>query len=170
MSASGHRLFVALWPTDELRRAMEERTRPYAASGRPIPAANLHLTLAFLGSVPDSRIDDARVAIANVAVQPFGIVLKELQWWQSQALVCWAPEPSAALLELVQRLHSALRSNGFELEDRAFKAHVTVVRDAYDKPELKPISELRWQVQTIELIESRRPSNDRSAGSVYRIF
>ena len=51
------RLFFALWPDDAVRGAwsarLESRTR---AQGKAVPAAKLHLTLAFLGEVADDRV------------------------------------------------------------------------------------------------------------------
>jgi 2'-5' RNA ligase len=51
------RLFVALWPDESLQRQLLAQSAPLAELGRRIPARNLHVTLAFLGSVEERKVD-----------------------------------------------------------------------------------------------------------------
>jgi 2'-5' RNA ligase len=64
-------LFFALWPDHALQQSLAETTQTVvlAAGGRPVPPENFHLTLAFLGSVPDARISEVAALGANVASQ-----------------------------------------------------------------------------------------------------
>ena len=52
------RVFFALWPDADARVALAALAREIAArtKGRAPPAANLHMTLAFIGEVPPERI------------------------------------------------------------------------------------------------------------------
>lgn len=52
------RLFFALWADEAMRQAMAQATRKAASAsgGHPVPAENLHVTLAFLGPVPERRL------------------------------------------------------------------------------------------------------------------
>ena len=89
--ASGptRRLFFALWPSDALRHDIEHETRHAAhhSGGRVIPARNFHITLAFLDSVPDSRIAElGRCALAT-EVRPFELVLQSIHRWEQQELL-----------------------------------------------------------------------------------
>src|SRR2546421_394268 len=63
------RLFFALWPSEALQSAFTHATRKAvrACGGRPVPAHNLHVTLAFLGSVPERRIPELRLISDQVA-------------------------------------------------------------------------------------------------------
>ena len=184
--SSSRRLFFALWPSDDLRHQIEHETRKAVrhCGGRAIPAANLHITLAFLGSVPESKLADAIACARAIIVQPFDLILGELQWWERQQLLCLEPVAGVdALQELVGRLQDALRAKGFVVERRPFRAHVTLAREvrppgmvgmpgtqeqfsARREHEFKPIKQLRWQVQRIELVES----HTLPTGSVYIVL
>jgi 2'-5' RNA ligase len=156
--APTRRLFVALWPADELRRDIEHETRHAArhSGGRVIPAHNLHITLAFLGSVPEARVASARECVAATEIEPFDLIVGTLSWWERPQLLCL--EPSAGverLIELAGRLGRALRRSGFPVEQRPFRPHVTLARDVRREHFVKPIRQLQWQVRQIELIESQ---------------
>lgn len=176
MSEPARRLFFALWPTDELRRRIEHETRHAArhSGGRTIPADNLHITLAFLGAVGESRLPDVLACGRTIDVRPFEFALGKLRWWPRQERLCLEPgdepgndhESAHALAELVGRLRAALHASGFEVERRPFRAHVTLARDVRREHEFKPIRELRWQVERIDLIESHTGSR----GSRYEVL
>ncbi|MDE2447406.1 MAG: hypothetical protein KGO22_00440, partial [Gammaproteobacteria bacterium] len=55
-----------------MREAMAEAARKAvgASGGRPVPAANLHITLAFLGSVPTRRLAELAEAGRAAALWP----------------------------------------------------------------------------------------------------
>jgi 2'-5' RNA ligase len=177
------RLFFALWPSDELRHDIEHETRhaSHHSGGRVIPARNFHITLAFLGSVSDSRVAELQRCALATEVQPFELVLQIINWWEQQELLCLEPIAGAdALSEWAGRLHSALRKSGFAIERRPFRPHLTLARDvrppgmveALETQErfsvrsehaIKPIKALHWEVQRMELVESQPAQH----GSVY---
>lgn len=159
------RLFLALWPSDELRGEIERETRQAAqhSGGRVIPAANLHITLAFLGAVPNYLASEAQ-ASAKETVASFELVLGTLSWWPRQELLCLEPVSGAeALGEVVTSLHASLKRRGFELETRSLRAHMTLARDVRHAHDFKPIRRLHWQVHGVEVIESKLGSK----GSTY---
>ncbi len=60
---SAHRLFLALWPTAAMQSELADAARAVmesARGGREIPRESLHLTLAFLGSVPEASLPTLR--------------------------------------------------------------------------------------------------------------
>jgi RNA 2',3'-cyclic 3'-phosphodiesterase len=169
MNERTRRLFFALWPSDDLRRQIEHETRKAArhSGGRAIPAANLHITLAFLGSTPESKLLDAIACAKATTLQPFELALGDLKWWERQQLLCLEPTAGVdALLELVGKLQGALRAKGFTVEHRSFRPHITLAREVRREHEFKPIKQLRWQVQRIELVESQT----LRTGSVYSVL
>lgn len=163
------RLFVALWPSVELRNAIVQDSQEIVggAGGRPIPAENVHITLAFLGAVPESRLKDILVGLRETKSPTVDLTLDRLAWWRRQRLLCLEPTVlPEALSQSVDGLHAVLRERGFALERRSFRPHVTLARDVPREPTIKPIRQLRWPVDKFVLVESR-PSAD---GSIYTVI
>lgn len=135
------RLFFALWPDEPMRQAMTQATRKAAraSGGRPVPAHNLHITLAFLGSVLERRLGElAEIARAAAlpadpasASAPAGpqspageradtsgscleLVFDRLEYWRAAQLLCALPaQPPPAVVSLAGRLQDPLAARGF---------------------------------------------------------
>lgn len=163
------RLFLALWPSAELRKAMVQESQDIVlgAGGQPIPAENLHLTLAFLGAVADPRCKEILESLRETKLPTVDLTLDRIAWWPRQEIICFEPAaPPEALSQSVDQLHAALREQGFSIERRAFRPHVTLARDVRRERAAKSVRPLRWQVGRFELIESR-PSIH---GSIYTVL
>ena len=63
------RLFFAFWPDEMERQRLVQATAGAAgmSGGRLVPAESLHVTLAFLGSVPERRIPELHSLARQVA-------------------------------------------------------------------------------------------------------
>lgn len=121
------RLFFALWPDAAVRARLAACLPPQAAAGRPVPAANLHMTLVFLGAVDAATA--ACAAAAGVTAAPFSITLDTLRYSaRNRMLWLLAQTVPAELLDLQRRLTQALAACGFTPEARAFRPHVTLAR------------------------------------------
>ena len=59
------RLFIALWPPPAVQRALLSCQQAVCSPGLawPVPAAQLHLTLHFLGAVPRQRLPALQAAL-----------------------------------------------------------------------------------------------------------
>lgn len=161
------RLFFALWPEPPIRRALARSTKApvRAAGGRVVPRENLHITLAFLGSVPRGQVDTFKSAAAGVGQQPFDLVLDRLGFFQ-RARSLWLG-PSAVcpgLLALEQSLRQALEAVGWQREARPFMPHVTLVRKANQVANPGSVKPVIWSVGHFSLIESVTDQR----GAVYR--
>ncbi len=174
MSEPTRRLFFALWPSNSVRHSLFNASRNAVrqSEGRAVPLQNLHVTLAFLGSTPESRVGALLELRRSVEVEPFELKFGAIKAWKKQELLCLEPAGGQeALCALVDRLHRSLRTSGFEIEHRPFRAHVTLAREI--AREIKWLEEPRnsildvtWAVQRFELIESRVTKD----GSVYRVI
>lgn len=95
---------------------------------RVVPEANLHLTLRYVGPVPDHRVaalcDMARHLVAQY--RPFSYSLHGAGHF-SHALWLGADVPSR-VHDLVERLDGLLLEAGFPGDTKAFLPHVTVAR------------------------------------------
>lgn len=159
------RLFFALWPDEALRAALADAARPLLAAcdGRPVPASNYHLTLAFLGGVEQARVAEIRAAAAKVAAGPFELVLDSHGHWR-RAGVAWlgSRRPPEAAGRLARLLWEALEPLGFEAEQRPFRPHLTVLRGCRRCDEVGPVTPVAWPVRDFVLVRSEtRPEGAR---------
>jgi len=132
------RLFFSVPLTDAARSAAVTvlREMKRAAGDGPLSWTKdeqLHFTLAFLGEQPDSAVARLRDAAAPCAQQPaFDLSLSGAGAFPNprRPRVLWlgAGDGGPELEQLAAALASGLRSAGFELEDRPFRAHLTVAR------------------------------------------
>jgi RNA 2',3'-cyclic 3'-phosphodiesterase len=142
-----------------MREAMVRATREAAraSGGRPVPAANLHVTLAFLGSVPERRLGElAEIARGAAAGGKLEIAFDHLEYWRAaqllSALPAMAPAPVAAL---ARRLQDALAASGFAPDLKPFRPHVTVVRKVSRPGRIARIDPVEWRFTELALVESR---------------
>ncbi len=156
------RLFLALWPEPAVRSALAGLARESLPRvGRAVSAANLHLTLVFLGAVERATRERLEQACAEIAFVPFALTLSRLGCW-ARAGVAWsAPEHVPdALARLVDELRAAASRAGVAVEARPFRAHVTLARrvtpDAARAAVLptdhRPV---RWEAREFVLARSR---------------
>ena len=162
------RLFFALWPDDTARRHLAAAVRDLVpqGAGRPQRPDQWHVTLEFLGDVPESRLPavlDAGAA-ASGGASACEVVFDRLEHWTRPQVLCLeaeaTPEPLAAL---VRSLRAELQLRGFTPEARPFRAHVTLARRIVQPPPPAAVEALRWPVRELSLVQSL---TDRS-GSRY---
>lgn len=133
------RCFVAIDIPDDVRTALARiqaslRERAPRADLRWVDPAGLHVTLKFLGEVPEAGLSPVagavRATVAAHAAIPLG--LAGLGGFPSvaQARVFWAGIPAgvAELGRLAAALERALAPLGFPPESRPFRGHVTIAR------------------------------------------
>jgi RNA 2',3'-cyclic 3'-phosphodiesterase len=174
------RLFFALWPDDGQRAALVQATAKAVRScgGRPVPPANLHMTLCFLGGVPVARVADlggvARLLAASraPAAAPVMLDFQRLEHWARPQLLCAlaaAPAPPA-VTTLAQDLALALGQRcaaaGFSPDLKPFRAHVTLARKVVKARFDERIRAVRWEFAAFALVESRT----LAGGPVYSVI
>jgi len=135
------RLFVALEPPDLVRHRLSTlKAELQRAAGRGsgdvkwVAIDNVHLTLQFLGAVPEERVDPVKVAVATAAAEarPLHLELRGAGGFPSgrRARVLWAGVGGevAQLTALVAALGRRLGPLGFAAEERPFSPHITLGR------------------------------------------
>lgn len=97
---------------------------------RPVPPENLHLTLVFLGEIPEMILADVDAAFGKVRVPPFELALAGLGMFGGAKARSVHAEvaPSPPLLHLQSKLETAARSAGLAIAGRRFAPHVTLAR------------------------------------------
>ena len=141
--------------------------------------ANLHLTLKFLGEIPQTSVPDISHAASRAAasVQSFSIRLEQAGVFpsQRQPRVLWLGinDLSAKLAELRARLETESSRAGFAKEGRPFHPHLTIARlrqpagaqalaGAHQQMEFEPV-----EIAVSELLVIR--SELSSEGSKYTV-
>src|SRR3954463_5243328 len=163
------RLFFAIQLPDETR----EKIRPALDAARAVAGESVgftrieqvHFTLAFLGET--SKLDDAVAAAQAVqSLAPFevGIGGRGAFPGLGRPRVLWlgVTEGSQQLTAVAETLAAGLRERGFKLEDRPFRAPLTLARakprgdrDARRALESIPPGELaRFQATQLVLMQS----------------
>lgn len=145
------RLFVALDPPELVRRRLaalqaELRRAAGRAAGevRWVAVDGVHLTLQFLGGVPEERVEAVSAALAAAASEskPLHLELRGAGGFPTarRARVVWAGVGGdvAPLAELVAALGRRLAPLGYAPEERPFHPHLTVgrARDPHGAPGL----------------------------------
>ncbi len=151
------RLFFAAWPPAQTAAALHAWSG--AVSGRPTPAANIHLTLVFLGEADRARASAAaRRVRARRHDLPIEVarVVRDMVWVGPR-------EIPGALAALVKGLQLELYREEFFLERRPFAAHVTILRKARAPVPLPQLPGVAWPVDEFLLMRSH-PS---AKGSTY---
>ncbi|EIU1682693.1 TPA: RNA 2',3'-cyclic phosphodiesterase [Pseudomonas aeruginosa] len=158
------RLFFALPCPPPLAERIGRWRDSRPLSGRQVATANLHLTLAFLGPVPSSRLVALLDMAAAIEAAPFDLCLDRLLRWRNGILLLAPSQPPDALLRLHRALSSGLAELELPVETRSFSAHLTLARDAAPLEDAPLPPTFVWQVDHFSLFCSQ---ND-AAGVRYR--
>lgn len=146
------RLFFAIWPPPQTAAALEQWAR--GCEGRVVPAANIHLTLAFLGEADPAP---AQSAARRVRGRAHELPLEQARYWKHNRIVWAGPQETPPdLAELVSQLHFHLGTEKFVLEKRPFAAHVTLLRDASPPKAPARLPQVGWPVREFALVSSSR--------------
>ena len=120
--------------------------RPLRASmpGRFIPRENWHVTLAFLGDVPEATLPDVEDALDEAAKGIGRVTLapdRLGKFGRSADASFWLGLADApCLTALVTRIREELRAREIGFDDRPFLPHITLARRArIPKGELPPL-------------------------------
>lgn len=152
MSTPPLRLFFALPCPEEIRAPLAAWRDGLAIDGQPVAAANLHLTLAFLGAVPRARKAELLALGASLPRTPFELLLDRLERWRNGILHLAPTTIPPALPSLVQALQDALQVSGFELERRPFRPHLTLARHCRHAPDAE--AQFAWPARELVLYSS----------------
>lgn len=129
------RAFLAVAPPDDVLDAVEERVAPLRnrmVGIRWTTRPQWHLTLQFLGKVPDLEALVDTVGVAVQAMPPMQLHLGGAGAFPRplRARVLWVglAEGAATLAELYRAATDATGPLGYRVESRPFHAHLTLAR------------------------------------------
>ncbi len=129
------RVFVAIELPEGLREVLaaeQARFRNAAADGRWTRPEGIHLTMKFLGEVPDDQVVRIKRALAGIGrFEPFTVQVKGFGFFpdaQRPHVFYAGIDAPPRLAQLAARVEAALAPLGFPPEKRAFSPHLTLVR------------------------------------------
>jgi 2'-5' RNA ligase len=130
------RAFFAFKPAPETCLAIEAwRQLNWPLLERPVPVANYHMTLAFLGDVNEPQLDALIDKASTVKVASFKLTLDTTGFWSKTGILWLGPTtPPAALGQLAQALGGAARSCHLPVARSEFKPHLTLARRVEPAP------------------------------------
>jgi 2'-5' RNA ligase len=162
------RLFFALWPPLELSRELYSVAgRVLEGEARRVPPENIHLTLAFLGSVKFSFRQCAEQVAATIRTGSFTLTMEQIGCWQKPGILWVGPRHTPeALSRLVRELNAGLVACGYAPEERSYAAHLTLARKLCRCDKNLPIDPLMWEVRRFCLVQS----HTHAEGARYEII
>lgn len=177
------RCFVAVELPEALKKALESlRTRMDLPQFdvRWVQPANLHLTLRFLGEIPEEKlplVEEASARAAGIS-SPFSIKIQGLGAFPKPeaARVVWVGvDPEAPLIELEKKLSRELSALKWPPPDKPFRPHLTLgrVKSSRGLGELRRLLERNREekigemvVEEIRLIRSQL----QRSGPIYTVL
>jgi 2'-5' RNA ligase len=136
------RLFVALEIPQEVRESLAgllQSLRAISPQTKWARPENLHLTLKFIGEVPEAKLASIRAALAAVKCDvPVRLEVRGLGFFPNarHPRVFWAGiESSSNLKTLSESISLALEKIGIAREERDFSPHLTLAR--FESPRLE---------------------------------
>lgn len=157
--ANSRRVFFALWPDAAARRSLRRARRALQAvisNGRWVPESNWHITLAFLGSVQEAALPELCALAARLPAVAGELTLDTLEHWPRPRVLCLTPAATPApLVELADSLADAARALGIPVENRPYRAHLTLMRALRRMPPERPVlPAVPWTFGGFTLVES----------------
>ncbi|MBF5028671.1 RNA 2',3'-cyclic phosphodiesterase [Micromonospora sp. ANENR4] len=149
------RLFAAIYPpavaVADLTARMKGLRVASARHARLADPANLHLTLAFLGEVPDDRLADVKHALASAARAVRSPLLRLAgggSFGAGRSTVLWVDVRGEVevLDALALSIRDGLGEAGLPCDDKPFRAHLTIARPGGRVPE----PDLRADLATLD--------------------
>ena len=154
---SKRRLFFALWPDNQQRDRLRDVINSVAKTveGRAVDRRDWHVTLAFIGPFPENRIPFLLERAAEIDVEPFRLNFDRLEYWPRPkvASLCAAIVPPE-LQALVDSLNAVLLDLGLKPEDRTYRPHITVARNARPFTTERLAQRSVTECSSFELVES----------------
>jgi 2'-5' RNA ligase len=164
------RLFLGLPIPPELAQTLIRRTQTIELpKGRRTEPENLHLTLVFLGEVPELKLPPIEHELSELNFAPLQIKPTSLNTFPRAGVLIAEIEPTRPLLHLQANVAAAMARCGFPPEARPYHPHITLARfhgplrlNKIQQP-LPPSSQRSFTADTVNLYRSH-------PGSTYEIL
>ena len=121
------RLFIALKPSEAMKKDLihvMHDMKQLGTEGKYVPAANLHITLAFLGEV--TEVDAVKDVMKSLPVERSRLTFSEYGFTRD---VFWIGlKGNQKIKKYVADLRLALKQKGLPVDTAKFEPHITLLR------------------------------------------
>ena len=157
------RVFFALeLPAGIALQAADWRDRQLATAGRPVPCANFHITLAFVGDLQPGPLERLCLAVddwlAKAPVRGGALTLDCTGYWPRPGIYWLGPTQWPDSLSLLaEKLRKLSVAAGARRDRNSFQPHVTLLRRCETAPPA-PVSipAFSFAYSHFTLVESRQ--------------
>jgi 2'-5' RNA ligase len=125
------RVFFALWPDDEFSARLASASEPLLSGleGRPLDAADWHVTVCFIGSVDETVLITLQERAAALSAPSFALRFDRIEYWpEARVVAATADHVPAAALDLARALRELARPIGLFPDDKPLRPHLTLMR------------------------------------------
>ncbi|MGK0381772.1 MAG: 2'-5' RNA ligase [Flavobacteriales bacterium] len=152
------RAFFGLSPDVKTKLAIEVwRNKAFHHFDAPVPAANFHVTLAFLGQVIPKQLDELCESVNQITdIHTFDVSLNHVGYWSKpKALWLGCKDTHNEHLQLAKNLSQIANSIGLQIPKQDYIAHLTLARKCSVNP-TAPLIEpaFTWRNAEFHLFES----------------
>lgn len=153
MSESKRVFFAIEIPTKIQRQIVRWRADNFPDdAGRPVAAANIHITLAFLGEISAEK-QAALATLAGRIRQPgFTLHLDDAgQWLRSRVVWLGTRQPPRGLLQLANLLRAQAARSGCYQSPQPFHPHLILLRNTAHAVPI-PAPGFHWEIPVSEFV------------------
>lgn len=130
------RAFIAVFPPAEVQQSLHDAAKDLFPTDtvRIVSAANIHLTLKFLGEIPPEELEVVKESLSSLSTrhEPFDAQISGFGAFPTtnKARILWAGIEAGAesFRSLAHDVEASLGRIGFRREPRSFKPHLTLGR------------------------------------------
>mgnify|MGYP004716038633 FL=1 len=143
----GQHYFFAIQLPGELQKSLVQwRAENFPAdTGRPVPAAAMMMTLAWLGEISDSTCQRLQQQASRIQQPEFLLTLNDAGHWPGSGSVWLGCRPApSGVLKLGGLLRSQAARQGCSQPDRDYYPHVRILHHAFCRVSVPPAG-FRWQ-------------------------
>ena len=159
------RLFIAINFEEKVKNKiliLINELQKYSAKGKFVSEEHMHLTLEFLGEIEENKLGLIKSVLNKVNIEPFTMDLSKIGYFKRrEGDIYWLGiKENKTLLELQSMLHKLLIENGFLLEDRPYKPHITlgrkvIMNEGFNEDDFnKFVNEIKINVNSVEIMKS----------------
>lgn len=161
------RLFIAINFNEEIKNHLMDaiqKLKQSSVKGNFTQRDNLHLTLVFIGEVGTDKVDQIKSVINRVKSESFDLAFGGIgRFKRKGSEIYWVGvEKNEMLYSINNQLTEELRIEGFDIEKREFKPHLTlgrevIVKDSFHQDNLAELlPNMNMNVNRISLMKSER--------------